>query len=97
MATYILLTQLTDQGVRNAKASPQRQKESRELARSFGVEWKSIYMTMGAYDYVITVEAPDDAAVAKYVLSLAALGNVRTTTMGAFAEQEYLPILQDIR
>ena len=40
------------------------------MAKKFGVEWKSFYMTMGAYDFVMTIEAPDDAAVAKFVLSL---------------------------
>jgi uncharacterized protein with GYD domain len=97
MPAYILLTQWTEQGIKNAKASPKRQQESRELARSFGVEWKSIYMTMGEYDFVITVEAPDDAAVARYAVSLGALGNVRTTTMKAFTESEYLAILEAVR
>lgn len=97
MTTYILLMQWTDQGIRNAKAAPKRLQDSRELAKSFGVEWKSIYVTMGEYDFVITVEAPDDAAVAKYVISLGSLGNVRSTSLKAFTESEYLPILEAVR
>ena len=81
MPTYILLTNWTDQGVKNAKASPKRQEDARKLAKKFNVEWKTLFMTMGAYDFVLTVEAPDDAALAKYVVSLCALGNVRTTTL----------------
>ena len=53
-------------------------------------------MTMGAYDFVLTVEAPDDAALAKYVVSLCALGNVRTTTLKAFTEAEHRAILEAV-
>ena len=93
MSSYILLTQWTDQGIKNAKGAPKRQQDAREMAKKFGVEWKSVYMTMGAYDFVMTIEAPDDAAVAKFVLSLCALGNVRTTTLKAFTETEYRAII----
>ena len=93
MPSYILLTQWTDQGIKNAKGAPKRQQDAREMAKKFGVEWKSVYMTMGAYDFVMTIEAPDDTAVAKFVLSLCALGNVRTTTLKAFTETEYRAII----
>jgi uncharacterized protein with GYD domain len=94
MPTYIVLVNWTDQGIRNAKESPKRQEAARELARKFGVEWKDIRMTLGSYDFVMTLEAPDDQAVAKYVLSLGAQGNVRTTTLKAFPEAEYRDILR---
>jgi uncharacterized protein with GYD domain len=42
------------------------------------------------------VEAPDDAALAKYVVSTCSLGNVRTTTLKAFPEAEYRAILEDV-
>jgi uncharacterized protein with GYD domain len=93
MATYILLTQWTDQGIKNAKGSPKRAQDSREAAKKFGVEWKSFYMTMGAYDFVLTVEAPDDQSLAKYVVSLGSQGYVRTTTLKAFTEAEYKGII----
>ena len=94
MPTYIMLLKLTDQGIKNVRESPSRQDAARELARKFGVEWKSIHMTMGDYDFVNIVEAPDDQAIAKYALSLGALGNIRTTTLKAFPEAEYREILQ---
>jgi uncharacterized protein with GYD domain len=96
MPTYILLTNWTDQGVKNAKASPKRQEDARKLAKKLNVEWKTLFMTMGAYDFVLTVEAPDDAALAKYVVSLCALGNVRTTTLKAFTEAEHRAILEAV-
>jgi uncharacterized protein with GYD domain len=93
MSTYILLTQRTDQGIKNAKASPKRAQDAREMAKKFGVEWKSFYMTMGAYDFVLTVEAADDQALAKFVVALGSQGNVRTTTLKAFTEAEYKGII----
>jgi uncharacterized protein with GYD domain len=50
-------------------------------------------MTMGGYDMVAHVEAPDDATLAKFVLHLAGGGNVRTQTLKAFSEDEYRKIL----
>jgi uncharacterized protein with GYD domain len=96
MSTYILLIQWTDQGIKNAKGAPKRQQDARQMAKKFGVEWKSNYMTMGAYDFVLTAEANDDQAVAKFVVALGALGNVRTTTLKAFSEAESRAILEAV-
>jgi uncharacterized protein with GYD domain len=94
MPTYIALLNWTDQGIRNAKQSPQRLDAARELGRQFGLEITASYLTMGAYDLVALVEAPDDQAMAKFALALAAGGNVRTTTLRAFPEAEYREIMQ---
>ena len=51
------------------------------------------YITMGGYDMVAHVDAPDDATLAKFVLHLAGGGNVRTQTLKAFSEDEYRKIL----
>jgi uncharacterized protein with GYD domain len=96
MATYIMLIQWTDQGIKSAKGSPQRAEGAREMAKKFGVEWKSFHMTMGAYDFVVTLEAPDDQAVAKFAVSLGSQGNVRTTTLKAFTESEYKGIVEAV-
>ncbi|HEX6119399.1 MAG TPA: GYD domain-containing protein [Dongiaceae bacterium] len=93
MAKYILLVNWTDQGVRNVKDSPKRLDAARKLAETAGARMGDFYMTMGGYDMVAHLEAPDDATVAKFVLSLAAGGNVRTQTLKAFSEDEYRKIL----
>ncbi|HET6522791.1 MAG TPA: GYD domain-containing protein [Geminicoccaceae bacterium] len=96
MPTYILLVNWTDQGVRNAKESPKRLDAAREMARKFGAELKDTYLTMGSYDLVSVLEAPDDQAVAKFVLSAGALGSIRTTTLKAFTEAEYRDIMRTL-
>ncbi len=96
MATYIMLFNYTDQGIRGFKESPKRQEAARETARTFGVELKEIYLTMGLYDFVGIAEATEDQAVAKFALSLGALGNVRTTTLKAFTQAEFRDIVQSL-
>ena len=96
MAKYILLVNWTDQGVKNVKDSPKRLDAARKLAESAGAKMGDFYMTMGGYDMVSHLEAPDDATVAKFVLHLASAGNVRTQTLKAFSEDEYRKILASV-
>ncbi len=78
MAIYIMLVNYTQQGIENIKDSPDRLDRARELLQSLGGEVREFYLTMGAYDVVATIEAPDDETVAKFVLAAGSHGNVRT-------------------
>ena len=93
MAQYIILMNWTDQGVRNAKDSPKRLDAARAVAKKLGMEMKEFYMTMGDYDMVSHLDAPNDEAVAKFILGVAGGGNVRTKTLKAFSEDEYRKII----
>jgi uncharacterized protein with GYD domain len=93
MAKYILLINWTDQGVKSVKDSPKRLDAARKLAETVGARLGDFYMTMGACDMVVHLDAPDDATVAKFVLLQAGGGNVRTQTLKAFSEDEYRKIL----
>ena len=93
MATYFALASWTEQGIKNIKESPRRLDAARELARKFGVELKDFYMTIGPYDMVVRLEAPDDGAVAKFILALCSGGAVKTTTLKAFTEAEYREVV----
>ena len=93
MATYVLLCNYTDQGIRAVKDSPKRRAAAKEMGKKLGVEMKAGYLAMGTYDLVLIVEAAADEAVAKWVLSLASKGNVRTTTIKVFPEAEMDKIL----
>ena len=53
-------------------------------------------MTFGPYDFVHILEAPDDQAIARYVLALNAIGNVRTTTLKAFDETEHNAFIESL-
>jgi uncharacterized protein with GYD domain len=93
MATYLVLGHFTDQGVRNVKDTTKRAEAIREVARKCGVTIKEVYWTLGQYDVVTIVEAPDEASVTAFGLSAGALGNVRTQTLRAFSAEEMARIL----
>ena len=93
MATYILLGQFTEQGIRNVKDTTKRAEAMHELAKKFGSSVKSTYWTMGQYDVVAVIEAPDDMALTGLLLSLGAAGNVRTQTLRAFSADDMGQVL----
>ena len=93
MARYILLMNWTDQGVKNVRESPTRLDGAKALAKKMGCEIREFYMTTGINDMVTILEAPDDATLAKFNLTLAMGGNVRTTTLKAFPEDAYRKII----
>lgn len=96
MATYIALIKWTEQGIKAVKESPKRADAARELARQRGGDLKTLYMVMGDYDLVGILEAPDDETYARVVLALGATGNIRTTTLKAFTEEEYRRIVASL-
>ena len=93
MAIYVVLVNFTDQGVRNLKDTTRRADAARETAKKFGVTFKELYWTLGSYDEVAILEAPDDASVAAFLASLGALGNIRTQTLRAFSQADMKGIL----
>lgn len=96
MATYLVLGNYTEQGIKNIKDSPKRLDAARDLAKSMGAEFKEFYLTLGAYDFVTVVEAPSDAIAARFALAAASRGAVRTTTLKAFPEKEYRDIISKL-
>lgn len=93
MATYVVLGQFTDQGIRSIKDTPNRVEKAAELAKSFGCELKQVYWTLGAYDTVAIVEAADEHSLAAFGFSFGAAGNVKTQTLRAFDKGELGAIL----
>ena len=65
MGTYIVLVNSTDKGAVNVREVPNRQQTSRDTAAKLGIVRKTVYMTLGPYDFVQIIEAPNDEAVAK--------------------------------
>jgi uncharacterized protein with GYD domain len=93
MATYIVLSSFTDQGIRTVKDTVKRADAVKEAARKMGIETKSLYWTVGKYDVVVTFEAPDDASITALCLAIGGGGNVRTQTMRAFSKDEMTTVL----
>jgi uncharacterized protein with GYD domain len=96
MATYIVLAHFTDQGVRGVKDSPKRADAFKALAKKAGVIVKEFYWTLGRYDLVLILEAPDVETVTAIGLSVGKLGNVRTETLRAFDKAGMETILKKV-
>ncbi|APR36041.1 MULTISPECIES: GYD domain-containing protein [unclassified Paraburkholderia] len=97
MATYIMLVNWTDQGIRNVKDTVKRAKAFEETARSLGTSIGSLKWTLGAYDLVVTYDCPDDETATRIGLALGLQGNVRTSTLRAFGEDEMERILAGLK
>ena len=92
MPTYIALLKYTQQGVKSIKDSPKRLDAGRKQFKKAGAKIKDTWLTMGQYDLVCVIDAPDDETVAKLMLNLGSQGNVQTETMRAFSEAEFRKI-----
>ncbi len=73
-----------------------RLRAAKRLAKHCGVKFRSFHMTLGQCDAIASVEAPNDEAVARFALALGSAGNVRTTTLKGFTEQEYREIIESL-
>ena len=93
IATYISLVQFTDKGIQAAKQTTQRLADWAAEVQSKGVSVKQMYWTLGQYDQVCVLEAPDDETAASVLLTADMLGNIRTQTMRAFTTSEMDKIL----
>jgi uncharacterized protein with GYD domain len=96
MPTYIVLGRFTDQGIRNVKQVPERARRARETVEQLGGKMVSLHYTQGQYDFVSTLEFPDEASAMTFLLGTGALGNVRTETLRAFTVEEMSNFLAKI-
>jgi uncharacterized protein with GYD domain len=89
MATYVVLMNWTDQGIKSFKDSPSRADAGKEEMAKLGVTMNEIYWTVGPYDVVLLCDAPDEESMTTALLRLGSAGNVRTTTLRAFTREEF--------
>lgn len=96
MAHYVVIAHFTDQGIRGVKDTTKRAKAFREMALKLGAKVKDIYWTLGRYDVVLTLEAPNDETAAAVLTKAGSLGNLKSETLRAFGENEMDSILAKI-
>jgi uncharacterized protein with GYD domain len=94
MPTYVSLINWTEQGVANFKDTVDRYEKAKEAVGGLGASFKDVYWTVGPYDIVAIVEAPDDESATAALLSVASQGNLRTTTLRAFSADEMRGVIQ---
>ena len=92
MPKYIVLGKYTAQGIAHIKDGPQRTQNARNAFAAAGGKMLDFNLTMGRYDFVTQVEAPDDETFTRVLLTIASAGNITTETLRAFTEEEYARI-----
>ena len=90
MATFILLSTLTDDGAATIKDDPGRIKQVNEELAQMGVRVIDQWAVLGQYDFVNIVEAPDNATIARVSAELGARGSVRIMTLPAIPIDEFI-------
>ena len=96
MPMYVSLVQFTDQGIHNIKDTVKRSEAAMAEAEKMGMKIVQPLWTMGAYDVVVLLEAPDDETMSAFTLKIGSMGSVKTHTMRAFTKDDMEKILAKI-
>ncbi|HLG22569.1 MAG TPA: GYD domain-containing protein [Candidatus Manganitrophaceae bacterium] len=94
MGTYIMLSTLTDDGSKTLKEKPNRLKEVNQELEQMGVKILNQFATLGPYDFVNILEAPDNETIAKISVEMAARGTVRFLTLPAIPIDQFIENLK---
>jgi uncharacterized protein with GYD domain len=85
-----MLSTITDEGAKTITSHPERIKEVNKEVEKLGVKVLSQYATLGAYDFVSIVEAPDNLTIARMSAELASRGTIKVTTLAAMPIDEFV-------
>jgi uncharacterized protein with GYD domain len=96
MAKFISLVKYTAKGIENIKESPNRLDAVKQLFEHMGASVEGFYLTMGSYDIVLIIDAPNSETAAKIILAVTSGGSVTTETLTAFSEEEYRKIISEL-
>ena len=94
MPTYIMLSNLTDDGAATIKKNPDRIKEVNKDIEALGGKVLQQYATLGEYDFISVLEAPDAETVARIAVELGSRGSVRIKTVVAIPVDEFIARLK---
>jgi len=90
VATFVLLSTLTDEGAKTIKSNPARIKEVNSELEKMGARVVNQWVTLGPYDFVNVVEAPDNMTIARISAELSSRGSIRVMTMAAIPVDEFV-------
>ena len=93
MATYIMLSNLTDEGRKPLKERPERLHEVNKEVESMGARVTAQFATMGGYDFVNIIEAPTNEVMVRLTVELGSRGTIKITTLPAMGVDEFVDML----
>ena len=94
MPLYIMMTNLTDEGRKTVKTNPQRIKEVNKEVEAMGVKIIAQYVTLGQYDFINILDAPNNEIIAKVATELGSRGTLQTSTLAALTLDEFINSLK---
>jgi uncharacterized protein with GYD domain len=90
MATYVLLTNLTDEGRKTIRSRPERIREVNKEIEGMGGKLVAQYAVLGPYDFVNIVEAPSNEAIVRIVVELGSRGTLQLMTLPAIGMDDLI-------
>ena len=96
MPLYIIFGKYTQEGITKIKEAPQRVDAAKRLAASVGGEIKNLYYTMGQYDFLSAIEAPNNEAMMQILLAIGSGGAVSTETLVAIPAEKGAEIIRKL-
>ena len=93
MPTFVMLTQLSPEGVQTVKNNPNRIKEVNKEIESLGASVKAQWATLGRFDFVNIVEAPDETTMARVSMELGSRGTARYESLAAIPIDDFIAAL----
>jgi len=96
MATFVTTIKFTQQGIKDINHSTKRAAIFKSEVKKLGAKVKEIYWTLGEYDGLLILEAPDDETATAVMLHLGAMGNVHTSTCRAYTASEMEKIVSKV-
>ncbi len=94
MPTYIMLSTLTVQGVQTLKSNPERLRQVNKDVEELGCKVLHQWATLGEFDFINVVEAPDEKAIARVSVALGARGSTKIHTLPALDIDEFLSSIE---
>ena len=93
MPIYILLSRLSQQGIQTLQSNPERLRQVNQDVAELGATVLHQWATLGEFDFVSVVDAPDVATVARVSVALGARGSTRIETLPALTIDEFVQTL----
>ena len=87
MPTYVMLTNLTSEGVKTIRNNPARVSEVNHEVEALGAKVIAQYTTLGQYDFVTVIEAPSEEVMAKVSIEMGSRGTMTSQTLTALSAE----------
>lgn len=97
MSVYILLSKLTTEGRKTIKKRPERIKEVGDEIENSGVSVIEQYATLGPYDFITVIDAPDNETVSELSVDLCSRGTIEIMSLAAVPVDSYVDALKSAK